>query len=82
MCNALVECLPDWTTLGIFLEIEKYQIDSIDGKEPYSNLLLNMLDYWLRNSKDCSWEALVKAVEDVGNVRLARQLSKEFLENK
>lgn len=82
VCNALSDCVAEWTTLGIFLGIKKAQIDTIDAKTPYSGLLMDTLDYWLNNTTDRSWEALIKAVRDVNHTKLANELSKEYLENK
>ncbi len=78
---SLQECLPDWSTFGIMLGISKTDIDIIDERDHYSRPLTQVLDYWLKNSKDSTWEALIKAVKDVGNKRLGNKLTKEFLKN-
>ena len=78
---SLQECLPDWSTFGLMLGISKTYIDIIDEKEHYSRPLTQVLDYWLKNSKDSTWEVLIKAVKDVGNKRLGNELAKEFLKN-
>lgn len=76
--DVLKECLADWCNFGLMLGVSKKDLDIIDDRDPLSQHLLNTLDYWLNNC-DCSWEALIEAVRNIGNEKLARQLESDYI---
>ena len=47
----------------------KYQYDSVDMR------MIEVIDFWLKNSRDCSWDVLAKAVTRIGgHDQLAKKL--------
>ncbi len=75
----LKDCLPDWASLGLMLDISKTDIDIIDDRDPYSKYLREMISYWLENSNEPFWEVLIDAIDSLQNRRLANALKEEFL---
>jgi hypothetical protein len=54
--------------LGMHLGIESYELEKIEENFPrdVDRQMAEVIEYWLRNSSDCSWEALARAVEKMG----------------
>ena len=54
--------------LGIHLGIETYELKMFEKNYPQdiNRQKMEVLEHWLRNSSDCSWEALASAVEKMG----------------
>ena len=69
--------------LGVHLGIEMYELKKIEENYPrdIDRQMAEVINHWLRNSSDCSWEALASAVEkmrDHGN--LVKNLRHRHLE--
>lgn len=58
----------NWFSLGIQLDIEKCELDKMKSKHPHDENLcmIEVLDYWLKNTSDPTWHNLADAVEKVG----------------
>lgn len=55
-------------SLGLQLDVEKTELRMIttQNKDNLEREIFEIIDYWLGNSKDQSWEALAKAVRRLG----------------
>ena len=71
--------------LGMHLGIETYELKTFERNYPQDSnqQRMEVLEYWLRNSSDCSWGALASAVEKMGRhgnlVKTLRDRHKEAL---
>ena len=70
--------MPNWTHFGLMLDIPKLELDIIDDRNPYSQYLLETLEYW-KNNGDYTWEALIDAIRRIGNEKLAKELEKDHI---
>ena len=54
--------------LGMYLGIETYELEKIEENYPrdIERRKIEVINYWLRNSSDHSWEALASAAEKIG----------------
>jgi hypothetical protein len=52
----------------VHLGIKPYELEKIEKNHPrdVGRQMAEVIKYWLRNSSDCSWEALASAVEKMG----------------
>jgi hypothetical protein len=57
--------------LGMHLHIPPHELEKIEENFPrdVDRQRTEVIKYWLRNSSDCSWEALARAVEEMGGHR-------------
>lgn len=70
----------DWNRLGLALDLEPYDLDII-GKDHHGDTrtqTLKMFQLWLKNQPDASYEQLIKALNEVGDERVASFLCKKF----
>ena len=65
------------------LGIKSHELEKIEKDYPRINRqMVEVIKYWLRNSSDCSWEALASAVEKMGgHGNLVKELRDKHLEN-
>ena len=58
----------DWFSLGIQLDIEVCELDKMKNKHPQSedHCMIEVLNYWLKNTSECTWDKLADAVVKVG----------------
>ena len=65
-----------WYQLGVQLEIPPATLDIIECDHPRDALrrMTEVINRWLRNSPECSWAKLAKAVEAMGYAVLAERL--------
>ena len=66
------------------LGIESHELKKIEKNYPrdVDRQMAEVIEYWLRNNSDCSWEALASAVEKMGgHGNLAKMLRDRHLEN-
>ena len=58
----------DWHQLGTQLGVPQEELERIDEEcHNVSRKLNKMLDYWLKNNEEPSWEKIVKALERIGH---------------
>lgn len=64
-----LEDITDPCELGIQLNIEKSKLKMIENDYPLDTKRqkIEVIYFWLRNSKKCTWEALASAVERMGD---------------
>ena len=74
----LQEVIPNWIHFGLMLGIPKIELDIIDDRNPYSQYLLETLEYW-KNNGEFTWETLIDAVRRIGNEKLAKELEKDYI---
>ena len=53
-------------SLGLQLDVEKTELRMITTQYGVERQIFEIIDYWLGNSKDQSWEVLAKAVRRLG----------------
>ena len=55
--------------LGVHLGIETYKLKTFEKNYPrdINRQKMEVLEHWLHNSLDCSWEVLANAVEKIGS---------------
>ena len=54
--------------LGIYLGIKEHELEIFEKNYPrdIKRQKIEVMKYWLRNNRDCSWEVLANAVEKMG----------------
>ena len=74
--NELREMTAEWYQLGIQLEIPPATMNTIERDHPYDarRCMTEVISTWLRNSPECSWAKLAKAVEAMGYAALVERL--------
>ena len=84
--SSVVEALSEVTTpyqLGIRLKIDTAVLKGIEDNYPRDNVRqkTEVIEYWLRNSRDASWSTLADAVERMGgHARLVERLRERVIE--
>ena len=70
----------DWNRLGLALDLESYDLDIIgkDHRGDTKTQTLKMFQLWLKKQPDASYEQLIKALNEVGDERVASFLCKKF----
>ena len=75
LIKVLNEVCSDWETLGVKLDVKWSKIKEIaksrSHREPHL-CLADLMDFWLGNDVDASWERVATALEEMGKVDLAR----------
>ena len=70
----------EWYQLGIQLEIPVATLRTIEHDHPRDaqRCMTEILNWWLQNTPECSWEKLTEAVEAMGRYRtLVERLRKK-----
>ena len=78
--DQLWDARPKWRFIGLGLKISRSDLDVIDhGNSDDDSKFESMLVKWLRNGRDCTWDALCRVLSSrpVGCTRLADQLRKQ-----
>ena len=71
----------EWYQLGIQLEIPVATLRNIDHEQPRDaqRCMTEILNWWLQNAPECSWEKLTEAVEAMDGCRtLVERLRKKI----
>ena len=69
LTNALKD-VSNWEMLGIQLGVELAQIRQISSKNPK----IDLLDLWLKNDPEHSWEKVAGALDEMGMRNVAREI--------
>ena len=66
-----------WEHLGVMFEVPSGRLGSL-RTECHKDVdrLLQVINIWLASVRDVTWKALVKAVEDVGELAVAEEIRK------
>ena len=70
-----------WEDLGIFLGIDPGELAAIksSANNQSQSCLREMLKIWLNKVDPApTWKAMVKAIEDLGDLKLASELKKKY----
>ena len=70
----------EWYKLGIQLEIPVATLSTIEHEHPRDaqHCMTEILNWWLHNATECSWEKLTEVVEAMGGYRaLVERLRKK-----
>ena len=61
-----------WYQLGLQLEIPSGTLKTIESNYPHDvqRCMTEVLDFWLRNAPECSWEKLTEPLEAMGGYGL------------
>lgn len=76
LARRLKEVETEWISFGIQLGIDMDKLRSFEAG-PHRNLrdsFAEMLQYWLDNATNPTWQAIFEALEAIGNKRLASKL--------
>ena len=76
LARRLKEVETNWMTFGIQLGVEMGTLKRFEASPP-RNLRENfaeMLQYWLDNTANPTWQAIFEALEAIGNRRLVTEL--------
>ena len=70
--NELKETASKWYQLGVQLEIPSAMLSTIESDHPsdVQRCMTEVLDWWLRNAPERSWEKLTEALEAMGGYRV------------
>ena len=61
-----------WYIIGVLLSMPKSKLDEIEeNHRDVSRRLMQMIDGWLNNGKDCTWRALATALREDGHIKEA-----------
>ena len=80
----VIKEITDPYRLGVQLGIEPPELKKIEKNYPQDvdRQMVEVIEYWLRNSSDCSWGALAIAVEKMGgHGNLVQGLKDRHLKN-
>ena len=65
--------------LGVHLYVPVHELKKINAQDGVERCKLEVLQYWLTNSKTLSWREIVRALEQLNMVALAERLKSEYL---
>ena len=69
----------NWYDLGLNLGIKSSQLKVIEGDyHDQKRRKSEMLDCWLRIGENCSWEAIAKALSQIGEQEVANEIRKKY----
>ena len=77
----LMPLASDWKNIGIFLELEHSELNTIQADYPKSqNSLREMLNTWLKRvHPEPTWQVVVEAVELLGDQQKAKEIRDKFV---
>ena len=74
--------ITDWYYLGIKFNLQPDQLHSIRASNPTAGVQgwkCNMLDLWLRSNPSATWGDVVKALQQMGEHRVAERIQRNYL---
>ena len=72
----------DWFSLGLNLNLEKYELDKIQldhDRQGNDRQRLEMLDKWLRCTPCATWGDVVRALEQMGENSVAENIRHKYI---
>ena len=78
----LMPLASDWKNIGIFLELEHSELNTIQADYPNQsrNCLREMLNTWLKKfDPEPTWQAVAEAVELLGDQQKAKEIRDKFV---
>ena len=73
---------PKWYPFGVALGLTTTDLDIIEDEKGSQRYMINMLQEWMDNNQEVTWEALQEALRGIGNKRLAAKLEEHKLKDK
>ena len=70
-----------WYQLGLQLEIPTATLSTLESDHPRDSqrCMTEILNWWVENAQECSWEKLIEALEAMGGYRaLVERLRKKI----
>ena len=80
--SELREMTPRWYTFGVALGLSTTDLDIIEDEKGSRRYMITMLQEWMDNNQEATWEALQEALRQIGNKRLAAKLEEHKLKDK
>ena len=72
-----VRSVSNWELLGLQLGVEQHELEVIDVSENrIPNKKMKMFQVWLKSNPGASWDDLVRALEVMGEKRVAGEVSR------
>lgn len=80
MLKELWDVSHSWENIGIMLDIEEGQLRKIKADNRHSDhCLREMLRIWFKNpTSPPTWSALIAAIENAGEKKLAKELKEKY----
>ena len=81
LLKELKQVASKWENIGVMLGIDSGVLDNIDADNPKSceNCLREMLKVWLKQLAPApSWQAVVEALDVLGEPKLAQELKQRY----
>ena len=73
----------DWYILGLKLGLPKHELDKIDcDYQKNDRRKAEMLDLWLRRTPNATWDDVIRALEQMGENRVAENILQIHAEGK
>ena len=81
--SELADCEGQWFYLAVYLGVPKSRIDQISATHSSDSSycrrgLIEAVSYWLDNSPNASWSAIVKALYMMEKKNKARELAEKY----
>ena len=81
--SELADCEGQWFYLAVYLGVPKSRIDQISATHSSDTSycrrgLIEAVSYWLDNSSNASWSAIVKALYMMEKKNKARELAEKY----
>lgn len=71
----------DWETLGLYLDVEMSTIETIardrNHRDPHL-CKMDLLNHWLRNDPDPSWEKVAAALDEMERQGVAEKIRRTY----
>ena len=74
--NALTE-VSEWHSLGIQLDILPHKLKELEEYPPHQRKC-HMIEKWLENDPNQSWEKLLKGLKNIGHNHVAQQIRLQY----
>jgi hypothetical protein len=80
LIKELRRCDYEWRMLAVNLNVPHNKVESI-GRNQHSDdeRLVEALQYWLDNGEELNWEAIVTALREIDQSRLAEMLKNQYI---
>ena len=75
-----LKSVSDWHSLGIYLDLKTHQLDMIEKNHRGDNerCRTEMLIAWLNNAKTPTWEAIIEALGQMEQCRVADDIQRKY----
>ena len=82
--EVLRKCASEWFTIGTYLGVSVYSLNSFRGGEhkhrPILDCLISTINCWINESEDVSWEKLAQALDKCNLTDTATTVRKKYIQ--